>query len=105
MFSTHSLLVSWQQIVSRLSVILIRSLVAILYYDYALTFSREVEHFWPNPYYRTVRTGWVSFVFLLNRYFAILGHIPIVIGLIPSKSCEVGYRFFSPYCPLLFDAP
>ncbi|KAH9059741.1 hypothetical protein EDB87DRAFT_735933 [Lactarius vividus] len=58
--------------------------VAILYYDYALTLSREVEYFWPNPY----RTGWVSSIFFLNRYFAIFGHIPIVINLIPDTSCE-----------------
>ncbi|KAH9039463.1 hypothetical protein EDB83DRAFT_2677732 [Lactarius deliciosus] len=58
--------------------------VAILYYDYALTLSREVEYFWPNPY----RMGWVSSIFFLNRYFAIFGYIPIVISLIPNTSCE-----------------
>ncbi|KAN0136075.1 hypothetical protein V8E53_005935 [Lactarius tabidus] len=59
--------------------------LAILYYDYALTFAREVEYFWPNPY----RSGsWVSAVFFLNRYIAILGHIPILVSLIPGKSCE-----------------
>jgi hypothetical protein len=75
-------------IVSRLSVAHCRESLAILYYDYALTFAREVEYFWPNPY----RMGsWVSAVFFLNRYFAIFGHIPILIGLIPRKSsCKVG---------------
>ncbi|KAH9031735.1 hypothetical protein EDB84DRAFT_166388 [Lactarius hengduanensis] len=58
--------------------------VAILYYDYALTLSREVEYFWPNPH----RTGWVSSIFFLNRYFVIFGYIPIVISLIPNTSCE-----------------
>lgn len=57
--------------------------IAILYYDYMLTLSREVEYFWPNPY----RTGWVSSIFFLNRYFAIFGHIPIAMGLIPNESC------------------
>ncbi|KAI9443985.1 hypothetical protein H4582DRAFT_2125947 [Lactarius indigo] len=69
---------------NRLNYVLNTFPVAILYYDYALTLSREVEYFWPNPY----RTGWVSSVFFLNRYFAILGHIPIIIGLIPNESCE-----------------
>ncbi|KAI9455170.1 hypothetical protein BJY52DRAFT_1188534 [Lactarius psammicola] len=69
---------------SRLSYIFNTAPVAILFYDYALTLSREVECFWPHPY----RTGWVSSIFFLNRYFAIFGHIPIVIGLIPNKSCE-----------------
>ncbi|KAI9443987.1 hypothetical protein H4582DRAFT_2095344 [Lactarius indigo] len=58
--------------------------VAILYYDYVLTLSREVEYFWPNPY----RTGWVSSVFFLNRYAAIFGYIPIVMSLIPNTSCK-----------------
>ncbi|KAH9039464.1 hypothetical protein EDB83DRAFT_1718881 [Lactarius deliciosus] len=69
---------------NRLNYVLNTFPVAILYYDYALTLSREVEYFWPNPY----RTGWVSSIFFLNRYFSILGHIPIIIGLIPNKSCE-----------------
>ena len=75
--------------------------LAILYYDYALTFAREVEYFWPNPH----RAGsWISVIFFLNRYFAILGHIPILISLIPSGSCEVSvlaYRLplFHLTCP------
>ncbi|KAH9023394.1 hypothetical protein EDB85DRAFT_2277903 [Lactarius pseudohatsudake] len=69
---------------NRLNYVLNTFPVAILYYDYALTLSREVEYFWPNPY----RTGWVSSIFFLNRYFSVFGHIPIVIGLIPNKSCE-----------------
>ncbi|KAH8985311.1 hypothetical protein EDB92DRAFT_1818741 [Lactarius akahatsu] len=54
--------------------------------NYVLNTFPIVEYFWPNPY----RTGWVSSIFFLNRYFTILGHIPIIIGLIPNKSCEVG---------------
>ncbi|KAH9165748.1 hypothetical protein EDB89DRAFT_1858059, partial [Lactarius sanguifluus] len=67
---------------------------AILYYDYVLTLSCEVEYFWPNPY----RTGWVSSIFFLNRYFAIFGYMPIVISLIPNTSCEVAYSSISIIC-------
>ncbi|KAF8256888.1 hypothetical protein EI94DRAFT_1762127 [Lactarius quietus] len=65
-------------------------LLAILYYDYVLTFSREVKYFWPNT---SRRGSWVSVIFFLNRYFAILGHIPIFISLMPSKSCEVAHHY------------
>jgi hypothetical protein len=49
----------------------------ILYYDYTLTFSSEVESFWPhqNP------LGFVSTIYFLNRYVAIFGHIPIALRL------------------------
>ena len=47
---------------------------AILYYDYALTLSAEIKHFWPPAN----RVGWPSFIFFLNRYAALFGHIPIV---------------------------
>lgn len=53
----------------------------ILYYDYALTFSREVEFFWP---YKN-RVGWVSSLYFLNRYVAIFGYVPIVLSLIPGS--------------------
>ena len=52
----------------------------ILYYDYTLTFSREVESFWPHQN----RVGFVSFIYFLNRYVAIFGHIPVVFRLIPG---------------------
>lgn len=48
-------------------------LQAILYYDYALTLSTEVERFWSSPSF-----SWGSTFFYLNRYLALFGHIPIV---------------------------
>ncbi|KAH9916252.1 uncharacterized protein BXZ73DRAFT_105882 [Epithele typhae] len=45
---------------------------AILYYDYFLTFSLEVERFWSR------RFTLVSFAFFLNRYVLLLGHIPVI---------------------------
>ena len=53
----------------------------ILYYDYALTFSREVEFFWAHEN----RTGWVSSLYFLNRYVAIFGYIPVVFRLLPGS--------------------
>lgn len=46
--------------------------LAILYYDYALTLSTEVERFWRRPW------SLVSFGFYLNRYLSLLGHIPVM---------------------------
>jgi hypothetical protein len=45
--------------------------LVILYYEYALTFSMEVERFWAQ------RFSWASFFFYLNRYLSLLGHIPV----------------------------
>lgn len=55
----------------------------VLYYDYLLTFSCEVEFFWPHEN----RVGWVSFFYFLNRYVAIFGHIPIVLRLVLGSDC------------------
>ncbi|KAF9003226.1 hypothetical protein BDQ17DRAFT_1355765 [Cyathus striatus] len=46
--------------------------LVILFYDYFLTLSEEVERFW-----KTKRTNWASTFFYLNRYLSLLGHIPI----------------------------
>jgi hypothetical protein len=60
----------------------------ILYYDYALTFSREVEFFWPHEN----RVGWVSSLYFLNRYVAIFGYIPIVLRLTPGPDSLIRVR-------------
>ena len=45
----------------------------ILYYDYFLTLSKEVDRFWhPGPH------TWASIVFFANRYIALLGHVPFL---------------------------
>jgi hypothetical protein len=44
---------------------------AILYYDYILTFSIEIERFW-------TRLSWASCFFFMNRYLVLLGHIPTI---------------------------
>jgi hypothetical protein len=45
----------------------------ILYYDYFLTLSWEVDRFWhPRPH------TWASIVFFANRYIALLGHVPFL---------------------------
>ncbi|KAJ3527987.1 hypothetical protein NMY22_g9578 [Coprinellus aureogranulatus] len=52
---------------------------ALLYYDYFLTFTREVEWFWLASY----KFSWASLFFFANRYMSVLGHIPYI------------YEFFS----------
>ncbi|KAF9523559.1 hypothetical protein CPB83DRAFT_862709 [Crepidotus variabilis] len=46
----------------------------LLYYDYFLTLHLEHARFWSNKR----RLTWVSLFFYLNRYIALLGHIPII---------------------------
>jgi len=43
----------------------------VLWYDFSLTFAREVKYFWS-----TRKWGWVTFLFLANRY------IPLVISMV-----------------------
>ncbi|TFY65570.1 hypothetical protein EVG20_g5517 [Dentipellis fragilis] len=49
----------------------------ILYYDYLLTFTAEVQLFWLSGSPR--RLSWPSILFLICRYGALLGHIPLII--------------------------
>ncbi|KDR69618.1 hypothetical protein GALMADRAFT_145351 [Galerina marginata CBS 339.88] len=53
------------------------SSLIILYYDYLLTFPEELARYWIGR--RKASLAW--FLFSLNRYFALLGHIPILIKL------------------------
>ncbi|KAI9068857.1 hypothetical protein FKP32DRAFT_1560931 [Trametes sanguinea] len=59
---------------------------AILYYDFVLTIPQEIERFW------TRKLSWPSFLFFLNRYLSVIGHIPVIIeffAVIPeSLSCQ-----------------
>ncbi|KZT28161.1 hypothetical protein NEOLEDRAFT_1176305 [Neolentinus lepideus HHB14362 ss-1] len=60
---------------------------SILYYDYALTIGIEVDRFW-SP-----RWNWASFLFYLNRYLGIFGHIPVALQLFREFSSEMlGYH-------------
>ncbi|KAG6331010.1 hypothetical protein ID866_8078 [Astraeus odoratus] len=43
---------------------------SILYYDFLLTFGKEVEFFWTKP-----RKSWAFALFMTNRYVTILSHI------------------------------
>ncbi|KAH9984579.1 hypothetical protein BJV77DRAFT_167983 [Russula vinacea] len=62
--------------------------LVILYYDYILTFTREVESFWPHRN----RVGFVSSIYFLNRYVAIFGHIPMVLRLVVLESFFIHER-------------
>jgi len=83
----------------------------ILYYDYFLTFSREVDRFWhPGPH------TWASIVFFANRYIALLGHVPFlysayadpcktVVGPIRSLSDNDSFFYFQGYVSLWCALP
>lgn len=49
--------------------------LALLYYDYALTFGREFNLFWSLKSFKR----WGSILFLLNRYCGVIGHAPIFV--------------------------
>ncbi|KAH9945991.1 uncharacterized protein BXZ73DRAFT_95504 [Epithele typhae] len=46
---------------------------AVLWFDYTLTFEREVEHFW-----KTAKFNAVAVLFVINRYIGLLGPIPVL---------------------------
>ncbi|KAK7683142.1 hypothetical protein QCA50_013815 [Cerrena zonata] len=48
--------------------------VAVLYYDYILTFNSEYNLFWKN-----FQFSWISLLYFLNRYMALVAHVFIVI--------------------------
>jgi hypothetical protein len=57
----------------------------LLYYDYFLTLSDEVDRFWhPGPH------SWASIIFFANRYIALLGHLPFVWS-VYADPCKTGY--------------
>ncbi|KAG6330697.1 hypothetical protein ID866_8392 [Astraeus odoratus] len=57
----------------------------ILYYDFVLTFGREVEFFWKLP------RSWTFWLFITNRYVTILSRILPVFGIFwPLKKGENG---------------
>ncbi|KAH9954762.1 hypothetical protein BC827DRAFT_1240949 [Russula dissimulans] len=64
--------------------------LVILFYDYALTLSCEVEYFWPHQN----RVGWVPCIFLFTRYFSVLGHVPILIVLVPGPGISIWHAQF-----------
>ena len=49
-------------------------MVAILLYDYCLTFAAEVERCW-----RVRQLNWSLAFFYLNRYLVLFGHVPIML--------------------------
>ena len=58
---------------------------AILYLDYILTFDMEVERFWQRQF------SWVSVGFFLNRYIAVITHIPVMLEFFGSRLPSVSY--------------
>ncbi|KAI0665122.1 hypothetical protein C8Q70DRAFT_929897 [Cubamyces menziesii] len=79
----------------RLTDILVVASAAILYYDYSLTLGAEVDRFW-----RVGRCSFVNILFVLNRYLALLGAIPVCFeffGDLPRESCRKLQTFHQYY--------
>ncbi|KAI6158557.1 hypothetical protein EDD17DRAFT_1002047 [Pisolithus thermaeus] len=60
---------------------------SLLYYDYTLTLSREVELFWKRP-----RRSWPFAIFIANRYLTVLGHVPSSFYWFWSPGVHSNYR-------------
>jgi hypothetical protein len=52
-------------------------LLVLLLYEYLLTWSEEMRHFWVNPR-NWGRPKWNTIFFLLNRYVPLLGQTPLI---------------------------
>jgi len=63
---------------------------ALVLYDYILTFPAEVDRFWSPLRIRQ----WGTFIFVVNRYVGIIGHIPIIYSyfFVPSPGLMVGQQ-------------
>ncbi len=61
---------------------------AILYYDFALTLVSEIEFFWTSANWSII-----SVLFVVNRYFGLLGAIPIGFEYFGTPSEHVGFSF------------
>lgn len=64
---------------------------ALLYYDYMLTFGRERRLFWSQ---RRVKQ-WGPVLFFANRYCGVVGHVPVIIQMIPRPK-STAYLFCKP---------
>lgn len=54
--------------------------LAILYYDYLLTFPLEVQFLWSPG-----NQGWLTLACLINRYLPLFGHIPLAVSYLRSQ--------------------
>jgi hypothetical protein len=65
----------------------------IVFYDYCLTLSDEVELFWLHP----AKFNLFSYLFLLNRYVSLFGNLEIlifgIIGRIEFMSCSAAHMY------------
>ncbi|KAI0720948.1 hypothetical protein C8T65DRAFT_825985 [Cerioporus squamosus] len=64
----------------------------VLYYDYALTVTSEIQWYWSPPSFSLS-----SFLFALSRYFGLLGPIPVFLEYFPADFSEHRCRQFQLY--------
>ncbi|KAF9652682.1 hypothetical protein BDM02DRAFT_3108761 [Thelephora ganbajun] len=62
----------------------------LVLYDYILTFPAELDRFWSPLHIRQ----WGTFIFVVNRYVGLWGHVPIIYSyfFVPSPSLMVGQQ-------------
>lgn len=59
-------------------------LIAILYYDYTLTISNEIDFFW-----RSANVSLVSALYVIIRYYGLLGAVPLIVEYFADLSEQV----------------
>ncbi|KAF9787852.1 hypothetical protein BJ322DRAFT_1045554 [Thelephora terrestris] len=69
----------------------------LVLYDYILTFHAELDRFWSPLRIRQ----WGTFIFIVNRYLGLLGHVPIVYSyfFVPLEDLMAGQQ--DPKCQVL----
>ncbi|KAI0328545.1 hypothetical protein GY45DRAFT_1254664 [Cubamyces sp. BRFM 1775] len=63
---------------------------AILYYDYSLALGTEVDRFW-----RVGRWTFANVLFVLNRYLALLGTIPVIFEFFGDLPHERFHKYYT----------
>ncbi|KAJ8490187.1 hypothetical protein ONZ45_g13290 [Pleurotus djamor] len=70
--------------------------VTILYYDYLLTLPMEIDRYWSL---KVTTFSWTRFLFYLNRYTALLAHVPVIVAYFwdaaPFDKVEICRKFHS----------
>ncbi|TDL23565.1 hypothetical protein BD410DRAFT_814517 [Rickenella mellea] len=66
--------------------------IMILYYDHVLTLPSEVKHIWQQKF------SLVSLIFVLNRYLAFFGYVPIMFFFFNSPLDDTSDSVHDPRC-------
>lgn len=58
---------------------------SVSYYDCLLTFDKEVARYWKRP------ITWPAGLYFANRYVALIGQVPVILGILIDWSERVAF--------------